>query len=142
MAYGRWRHTAVARRARVEIVPLIDVMFLLLCSFVYATMNMVVQQGIFVDLASSETSEGVQDDKRLVVVSVDRKGTYYIDKRRVSRRELLTALEEVRKRSAKPTVMVNADKDASHGQVVELLDLVRKSGVGQAVFAVQPEKTE
>lgn len=139
MAYGRWRAAAV-RRGRIEIVPLIDVMFLLLCSFVYATMNMVVQKGIFVDLASSETSQSLPEEKEVTTVSVDRAGTFYLDRRPVSREALASALARLGRSPKKPTVVVNADKSAAHGQVIQLLDLVRKSGVGQAVFAVEPEE--
>ena len=73
MSYGRWRKQ-ISRKARVEIIPLIDVMFLLLCFFVYSTMNMVVQQGIFVDLASSDSSDVLQEDQRFIIVSVDKTG--------------------------------------------------------------------
>lgn len=138
MSYGRWRKQ-ISRKARVEIIPLIDVMFLLLCFFVYSTMNMVVQQGIFVDLASSDSSDVLQEDQRFIIVSVDKTGQFYMNKKPISRTGLLSKLERLKQSPQKPTVVVNADKNASHGQVVVLLDLVRKSGIGQAILAVEPE---
>ena len=127
------------RRPRIEIIPLIDIVFFLLATFVMVSMSMVKNRGIFVDLASSETSERMGSQKEFMVVSVDKSGRYFIDKRPVTRPELSASLERVRRNANPSTVIVNADKDASHGQVVALLDLVRKSGVGQAVFAVEPE---
>ena len=116
-------------------------MFFLLATFMMVSLSMVKNHGISVSLASSETSEAVRQDDRTVVVSVDKSGRYYLDKNTVSRGQLETALAKVRRNSRKQTVVVNADKSASHGQVITLLDIVRKSGVGQAVFAVDAENT-
>ena len=137
MAYGRWR-SFKPRKARVEIIPLIDVMFLLLCFFVYATMNMVVQQGIFVDLASSKSSSAVERSK-FVVVSVDAEGTFYLDKKPMSRIALEDALRGIKNLPEFKSIILNADKEAKHGQVVKLLDMIRKSGVKMAIFAVEPQ---
>ena len=126
------------RKSRVEIIPLIDVMFLLLCFFIYATMNMVVQQGIFVNLASSETSQVTPQDTEDIVLSVDREGTYYMNEAPVSKNELISRLKMVQDR-AHYSVVVNADEDATHGQVIGLLDLVRKNGIEEAIFAVEPQ---
>jgi len=135
--YSR-RKLKSSRKARIEIIPLIDVMFLLLCFFIYATMNMVVQQGIFVDLASSKTSKATPTDTQQLVLSVDKNGQYYANQRFISKKALSQRLKQI-KNSYGTQVVVNADKEASHGQVVGLLDLVRQNGIEEAIFAVEPE---
>jgi biopolymer transport protein ExbD len=134
----RWR-TVSHRPAKVQIIPLIDVMFLLLCFFVYATVNMVVQQGIYVDLASSGTSESLEKKTETIIVSVNEEGEYYLNKKSMNQKRLMKELKRIKESKANTTVVVNADRQATHGQVITLLDMVRRSGVDQAVFAVDPE---
>ncbi len=141
MAYGTWREKRT-RKSRVEIIPLIDVMFLLLCFFVYASINMVAQQGIFVDLATSQSSEPLSDEQAnaALFVSIDKDGHYYLNRSRTSRDRMIKVLESVADDPRKRDVVVQADETVPHGKVVGLLDIVRMSGVKTAVFAVEPDE--
>jgi biopolymer transport protein ExbD len=130
----------IFKRARVEIVPLIDVMFLLVAFFMVVSISMVTQKGIFVDLAPAETSDSSMDDKDALVVSVDAKGDLFLDKAAVTALEL----EEILRRKALDnldvSVTINADKDARHSDVIGALDLVRRSKLHNVIFSVEPKE--
>lgn len=141
MAYGTWREKRT-RKSRVEIIPLIDVMFLLLCFFVFASVNMVAQQGIFVDLAASSSSEPLSDTQTntALFVSINKDGQYYLNRRRVSRDRMIKVLETTANDPRRKDVIIQADEAVPHGMVMGLLDLVRLSGIEHAAFAVEPEE--
>ena len=136
MAYGNWR-TAQARRARIEIVPLMDVMFLLLSFFIYVTMRMVMHGGIPVDLAAAKSAEPVTRDQRLAYLSIAADGRAFLDEQPMTDDELATALHQLKTRAVPVTVVLNADRAVTHARVVQVLDLARQADVGQVVFAVE-----
>ena len=136
MAYGNWR-TAQALRARIEIVPLMDVMFLLLSFFIYVTMRMVMHGGIPVDLAAAKSAEPVTRDQRLAYLSVAADGRAFLDEQPMTDDELATALHQLKTRAVPVTVVLNADRAVTHARVVQVLDLARQADVGQVVFAVE-----
>lgn len=139
MPYGRWRHKMNAQKARVEMIPLMDCMFLLLCFFIYVTLTMVVQRGIFVDLARAKTGESVKEqEKNSLYLTVNRLGELFMDKAPVSEAELGQKLRQFRQRHKNGAVVINADKGATHEKVMRALDLVRQNGIAQVVFNVEP----
>lgn len=141
MLYKRLRTQLSARKARVEMIPLIDCMFLLLCFFIYVTMSMVVQRGIFVDLAKARTGERVEEqDRNSLYLSITREGVFYLDKIRVSEMVLKDRLRRFRNEKKEGTVLINADKEVTHERVMAALDLVRQSGIAQVVFTVEPKE--
>ena len=82
MRYGNYGRSKTRRlkKSRVEIIPLIDVMFLLLCFFIYATMNMVTQKCIVVDLATMESAQ-IMDYEPQEVIGIDAEITSLSTKR-------------------------------------------------------------
>jgi biopolymer transport protein ExbD len=102
---------------------------------------MMVQRGISVELASSQSSGEVRGTE-FIVVSVDKSGKYFLNKKAVSEKELSAFLIKMKTSAEKNTVIVSADKEAYHGQVIKLLDIVRRSGVKTAVFSVRQENVD
>jgi biopolymer transport protein ExbD len=129
-----------AQKARIEMIPLMDCMFLLLCFFIYVTMTMVVQKGIFVDLAKAETGESIkEEEKKSLYLTVNRQGELFIDKDLVTRNDLPQRLRQFRQLHKDGVVVLNADKGTVHETVMGVLDFVRQKGVSQVVFTVEPE---
>ncbi len=140
MPYGRWRHKMNAQKARVEMIPLMDCMFLLLCFFIYVTMSMVVQRGIFVDLAKAETGESVKEqEKKSLYLTVNRGGELFVDKEPVNKEDLPQRLRQFRQEHKEGVVVLNADKGTTHEKVMGVLDFVRQNGIAEVVFTVEPE---
>jgi biopolymer transport protein ExbD len=80
------------KKARIEIIPLIDIMFFLLASFMMVSLSQVHMKGINVNLPSGVSGE-VQTKREYVSVSVDKNGHYFFDKDEVADEELLNRLK-------------------------------------------------
>ncbi len=128
------------RRARVEIIPLIDVMFLLVAFFMVVTISMVMQKGIFVDLSPVETADSSLEEQDSLVITVDADGAFFLDKEAISLEELGANLLETAALNKDTPVVINADKRARHEQVIEALDLVRRSELHNVIFSVEPKE--
>lgn len=125
------------KKARIEIVPLIDIMFFLLASFMMVSLTMVKLQSIKMDLPTA--TQASRDFKpEIVNISVDKHGDLYIEK---ERKTLVEAHDYLVKRVAEKKdipVYISGDKAASHGAVINVLDMVRRAGVEKVSFAIAP----
>ena len=126
---------AVAKPARIEIVPLIDLMFLLMVSFVYAASTMSVHRALPVELPGA--TSGRAEPSENLAVTVDRAGRIFLDGRETSAEALCA---EVKARLAgKPgtKVSLDADRAATYGEAVRVLDVLRKAGADKVRLSVQ-----
>lgn len=121
----------------IDIIPLVDVMFLLLTFFIFMTLAMVIQEGVNVNLASAESGESVQQ-KEPVVLSIKGSGQYLFNKSEVGEENLRERLKQIARQNADRSIFINADKSVNHRTVIEVLDTVRKSGLSNVTFTVKP----
>jgi biopolymer transport protein ExbD len=127
------------RRARIEIIPLIDIMFFLLAAFMMASLTMVRLQSIKMDLPTATTA--TKDFKPDIVnISVNRDGDIYIEKKPVNLVELHAYLSNKFRINTNVPVYISGDKDATHGAVIRVLDAVRREGIQKVSFAISPQK--
>lgn len=125
------------KKARIEIIPMIDTMFFLLVFFMIATLSMTVMRGMQVNLPKADAVK--KDIKENLSVTISNDGKIYFNKKETSIPELRGAL--VAEVSANPDTMViiNADEEVMHGKVVEVMDEIKLSGVTKlAIAAKQP----
>lgn len=125
------------KKSRVEMLPLIDVMFLLVAFFMVAIISMVEQQGINVDLAKSESSKELLSDSEDSVVTVTATGNYFLNKEEFTEQNLPDALAKLFSANPKRVIFLNADKNAIHQDVMTALDIVRKTGFINVTFTVE-----
>jgi len=125
------------KKARIEIIPMIDTMFFLLVFFMLATLSMTTQSGLPVNLPHAA---GVQDEtKQVVTLTLTQDGNIFYDKEQInSPADAVSRLTQQSKRDLLPAVIINADRSVEHGRVVELLDAVRQSGIIKVAIAVKP----
>jgi biopolymer transport protein ExbD len=123
--------------ARIEIIPLIDIMFFLLASFMLVSLSMVNLKALKVNLptAAAATLETKND---FIAITVDRSGAAYFDKQPVGANELVQNLSAWRKTNDSVRVFISGDADARHGDVVRVLDLVRSTGIQKVAFEIRP----
>ena len=121
------------RRARIEIIPLIDIMFFLLATFVMVSLSMVKNKGISVALPSASTGVA-QEQKEHVVVSVADNGRLFLDKRELPLEQLVVELRKLKAQNAELRVFINGDENARLGVAIAVLDEVRKLGVSKVAF--------
>ena len=114
----------------IEMTPLVNVFFLLFIFFAF-TSSFIFQPGIKVDLPKAVTSEVVQQDSAVIIITKDDR--IYLNDREISRDELLSNLRLMAKNNV--PLLIKADSHASLGRVVEIWDMCRKEGVSQANIA-------
>jgi len=131
---------AESAEARIEIVPLIDIMFFLLASFMLVSLSMVNMKSIKVNLPTAVTASG-DTRKDIVDISVDKTGLTYLDKKPMASNELAQALADAVKANPNLRVFITGDRDARHGDVIHALDAVRSAGIDKVAFEIGASKT-
>ncbi len=112
---------------RVEIIPLIDVVFLLLVVFIFSMMAMTIHKGIRVDLPRAATADLNKENYFAVTLTAD--GAIFVDLDQVTAGGLTARVAAARSENDKVRVFVNAHRNVPHGKVVEVLDGIRAGGV-------------
>ena len=129
------------KKARIEIIPLIDIMFFLLAAFMMASLTMIKMQSIKMDLptATMATPDFKPD---IINISVDKVGEVYVEKKPINVVDLRSYLSNKFRVNTNVPVYISGDKDATHGAVIRVLDLVRREGIQKVSFAIssQPQK--
>ena len=126
------------KKARIEIIPLIDIMFFLLASFMMVSLSQVHMKGIKVTLPTGVSGE-TQNKKEYVSLSVDKDGYFYFDKTPIGFEDVLPKLRAIYQTSPDAKIFVRGDRDALHGNVIRLLDQIRSSGYTRIAFEIKSE---
>tara|TARA_B100000700_G_C14765809_1_gene724297 strand:- start:69 stop:488 length:420 start_codon:yes stop_codon:yes gene_type:complete len=129
-----------ARRARVDMIPLMDSMFLLLVFFIYAMMSMVFHQGL--PLKLPQAASAVMNQEAFVSISINEMGEYFWNKSAVSQESLNTRLSELAKDTTAPRLFISAAAQTQHQAVIQLLDQIRLHGISKVSFETQSKSTE
>lgn len=126
------------KKVRIEMVPMIDCVFLLLVFFIYAMLSMAVHRGLPVNLPASKT---VKIDKKLILaVTIKADGSIFVDKEPVELDRLTTALQAKAEGQEQPGVLLFADRKLTYQSLFEVLDLIRQAGLNR--ISLQAELDE
>jgi biopolymer transport protein ExbD len=125
------------KKARIEIIPLIDIMFFLLASFMLASLSMIRLQSIKMDLPTA-TSAKRDFTPDIVNIAVDKVGNISVDKKPFTYTDLESYLSNKFSIKTNAQVYISGDKDATHGMIIGVLDLVRRQGIQKVSFAIAP----
>ena len=128
------------RRTRLEIIPLIDIMFFLLASFMMVSLQM---QKIRTLKASLPTATLARSSAKpdIINLTVDKLGQVEVDKQVVPLPDLLTLLTNRHKANTNVPVYITGTRDATHGSVVYVLDFVKRAGIQRVAIAVKAPET-
>jgi biopolymer transport protein ExbD len=124
--------------ARIEITPLVDMVFLLLIFFMLST-TFIVTPGIKVNLPQS-SAEKVTQEKKEVQVIITEDNKVFVDKMLVDVGELERRLMGVGQQEPQTLIIIKADAKALHGKVVEVMDIAKQSGLNRLAIATQPKE--
>jgi biopolymer transport protein ExbD len=108
---------------RIELIPLIDVIFCILTFFILAAVTLTRQAALNVDLPSAKT--GTTQMRQLLVVSVDPIGQTYVEKVPVTQTQLKDSAVKFRQDSPQGTVVLYASRASSYNDVIQVLDLLK-----------------
>ena len=126
------------KKARIEIIPLIDIMSFLLASFMMVSLSQVHMKGIKVNLPSGSSGQ-TQTKRECISVSVDKDGHYFFDKDEVQDEELINRLRRVHESAPEDKVFVRGDRDSVHLNVTHALDMIRSAGFYKISFEIKSE---
>jgi len=132
MRLKRWE----PKKARIEIVPMIDTIFFLLVFFMMASLAMTTMKGIPVNLPASASASDRSPVR--TVVTVTSNGTFYVDKLRVSFDQIRPFLEDRLRDNPRIVVVINCDKSQRWEKGIEVIDEAKKAGAENLTIATEP----
>ena len=128
---------ATKKKARIEIIPMIDTMFFLLVFFMIATLSMTIQKGMKVNLPIAGSSTDHIPEQ--VSLTLTKKGKLFFNKEPIVVLELEPRLQSLLQNGRQISVIINADEAVSHGRVIEVMDAVREAGILNMAIATKPK---
>jgi biopolymer transport protein ExbD len=124
------------KKARIEIIPMIDTVFFLLVFFMMASLAMTVYRGMPVNLPKAESGQPTRDDN--AAITLGRDGETYLNREPTTRDALGPQLRALLSANPNLVVMINADGEVLHRRVVDVVDVARTAGVSRVAIAVVP----
>ncbi len=128
------------KRARIEIIPLIDCMFLLLVFFIYSMLSMTIHRGIQVNLPASET--GQIDRRNYISISITRDERIFLNRQETPLSNLFGYLRREKENHPDRPVFINADRTVPYQVIIEVLDKVRAAGLQKVSLSIQEKSNE
>jgi biopolymer transport protein ExbD len=126
------------KRARIEIIPMIDVIFFLLVFFMISTLSMTVNRGLPVNLPTAASSQ--KDLQENLSITLTHDGELFLNRESITRHDLGQRVKAALAVEPEITVIMNADGEVRHSAVVALMDELRLAGVSSLAIAVKPDK--
>lgn len=121
----------------INIVPMIDVIFSILAFVIISSLSLTRSEGLPVNLPSASTAQTQESTKITVTIAPD--GAIALNKKPVQLEQLTQAVQDLTPPNAESLVIVNADREVEHGQVVQVMDRLRQiDGVKLAIAANRP----
>lgn len=127
------------KRARIEIIPLIDIIFFLLATFVMVSLSMVKNRGITVNLPTASTGV-TQERKDFATVTIKADGTVFFNKQPVDEKQLDLALHQLLAENPELRLFINGDTKAEFGSAIAVLDTARKLGITKISIETQVQE--
>lgn len=124
------------KRARIEIIPLIDIIFFLLATFVMVSLSMVKNRGVPVNLPTASTS-APQEHNESATVTITNGGALFFNKQPVDETGLHDALAQLLANDASARLFINGDTKAEFGRVIVVLDAARTLGITKVIIETE-----
>ncbi len=123
------------KKARVEMLPLIDVVFLLLVFFIYAFISMAVHHGIAVDLPKVGQANLQNNDH--IAITIDAENQIFVNKTAVEKSELIAEIESLLSADSETPIFINGDNSADLGKAIQILELLQNAGIQKVSFSCE-----
>ena len=117
------------KKARIEIIPLIDVIFFLLATFVLFTLSLNRIQSVPVDLPVPSKDPHPTEDKDMVAIQISGEGAVFWNRELIDMSELPSRIAYYKTQTQDPRIMVSGDERARFGATIVVLDEIRKAGI-------------
>lgn len=127
-----------SKKARIEIIPMIDTIFFLLVFFMISTLSMTQFKGMPVNLPKA--ASGQQAPAESAAITIDKDGRLFLNQQRLEKPALGEALQQQLAENAEMLIVINADDGVAHGEVVEVMDIARAANAARMAIAVKPRE--
>jgi biopolymer transport protein ExbD len=129
------------RRSRIVIIPLIDIMFFLLASFMMLALEMSKSENIKVNLPpATQSKQDYRPD--MINIAVDKPGAVWLKKKQISLAELASVLKDRFHANPDVPVYISGDRDALHGDMVKVYETVRAAGIQKVAFMTEGNENQ
>jgi biopolymer transport protein ExbD len=135
----QWQQTQ-RKKARIEIIPMIDVMMFLLVFFVLISVNVIPALGIKTQQPNSSQAQNLKTPDKQVVVTLGRESLIQLDGQTVELERLVSAIKAKATASEQIAVIVNSDKGAEVQTLVDVMDAIKAAGLGKVALAARERK--
>ena len=126
------------KKARIEIIPLIDIMFFLLASFMMVSLSQTHMKGIRVNLPSANSPTPPDPTKKdYIAIRVTEGGLIYFDNEPVMSDDVLNRLVKLREQNRDIKVSLSAEALATHGEVITMLDNIRLAEITKIGYQIK-----
>jgi biopolymer transport protein ExbD len=124
------------KRARIEIIPLIDIMFFLLASFMMVSLSQTHMKGIKVNLPAAVAPQN-PNQKDYVSIKVAAGAVFYVDNQPMTEEDMRVKLFRMHEGNPDIKVSISAEMMAMHGDVIRALDIVRTVGITKVGYQIR-----
>ncbi len=128
------RHAVPPEDTGIDLTPMLDVIFIMLIFFIVTT-TFVREAGIKVNRPAAQTA--VKQEQNNILVAISPEGEIWIDKQRVDIRELRGLIQKLKSENPDAAVIIQADRDARAGLLVQAMDQARLAGVRDVAVAAE-----
>jgi biopolymer transport protein ExbD len=132
----QWQQTQ-RKKARIEIIPMIDVMMFLLVFFVLISVNVIPALGIKTQQPNSSQVQQLRTKDVQVVITLGKENVIQVDGKDVELKDLSVAVKKKAGTAEQIAVIVNSDKGAEVQTLVDVMDEIKKSGLGKVSLAAR-----
>ncbi len=131
-------HLQTGKKIRIEMIPLIDIVFLLLVFFIYAMLSMAVHHALPVSLPTSASAK--IDKELLLSVTIKSDGTLYVDKEPVGFDDLASVLRTKAAANENTGILLFADRSLSYQNLFRVLDQIKMAGINRISLQAETEQ--
>ncbi len=131
------RRKSAEEEIGVDLTPMLDITFIMLIFFIVTT-SFVKESGIDVNRPSAATA--VKKERANILIGISETGDIWIQKRRIDVRSVRANIEKLHAENPEGSVVIQADKGAKTGTLIEVMDQVRLAGVLNVSIAAKPQE--
>ena len=125
------------KHAKIEVVPLIDVVFFLLATFVMVSLSMTKNEGITVNNPAASTASPKDNKEATLTLSLAQTGEIFFNKEKINVAQLPLRLQNFKSANKEGQVVVNGDGEVPYKFIVTVLDEARKAGFTKIAHSVE-----
>ena len=121
----------------INVTSLVDVMMVLLIIFMISAPFM--RAGVKVDLPKA--SARAAQPQRAIIIAVDRMSQLAVNEEKVTMENLAARVTQLHKNSPELPILLEGDAGVAYGQVIKVMDAVRRAGIENVGLVLEPETT-